>query len=97
MKMLVDQKAAGPDADPDLKPKIFLLSDGETNTGHSLNDIRDIVKNSKIPIYTIGYNADIPALEEIAKINEAACINADNDDVAYKLGKLFDAETSQEK
>jgi len=97
MKMLVDQKAAGPDADPNLKPKIFLLSDGETNTGHSLNDIREIVKNLKIPIYTIGYNANIPALEEIAKINEAACINADNDDVAYKLGKLFDAETSQEK
>jgi Ca-activated chloride channel family protein len=97
MKMLVDQKAAGPDADPNLKPKIFVLSDGETNTGHSLDDIRQIVKSLGIPIYTIGYNADIPALQEIANINEAACINADNDDVAYKLGKLFDAETSQEK
>ncbi len=97
MKMLVDQKAAGPDADPNLKPKIFVLSDGETNTGHSLGDIRGIVQELGIPIYTIGYNANIPALEEIANINEAACINADNDDVAYKLGKLFDAETSQER
>jgi Ca-activated chloride channel family protein len=97
MKMLVDQKAAGPDADPNLKAKIFLLSDGETRSGHSLDDIRQIVKTLGIPIYTIGYNANIPALQEIANINEAACINADNDDVAYKLGKLFDAETSQEK
>ena len=41
MKMLIDQKAAGPNADPNLKPRIFVLSDGETNTGHSLDDIKE--------------------------------------------------------
>jgi Ca-activated chloride channel homolog len=92
MKMLIDQKAIGPNADPNLKPKIFVLSDGETNTGHSLEEIKGIVQAFGIPIYTIGYNANIPALQEIASINEAPCINADTDDVVYKLGNLFNAE-----
>ncbi len=92
MKMLIDQKAAGPNKDPNLKPKIFVLSDGLTNRGHSLDDIRSIVEDLGIPIYTIGYNADIPVLQEISNINEAACINADTLDVANEIRKLFDAE-----
>lgn len=91
-QMLLEQKAAGPDADPNLKPRIFVLSDGETNSGHSLNDIKGIVQEFGIPIYTIGYNADIPALQAISSINEAASINADTDDVVYKLRNLFNAE-----
>ncbi len=91
MKMLIDQKAAGPNADPNLKPKIFVLSDGETNRGHSLDEIRGIVQESGIPITTIGYNANIPALQEISGINEAPCINADTRDVVNELRKLFDA------
>lgn len=89
MKMLVDQKAAGPNADPNLRPMIFVLSDGNTNNGHSLDDIRGIVKGLGIPITTIGYNANIPALQEISRINEAASINADTDDVVYAIGNLF--------
>jgi Ca-activated chloride channel family protein len=92
MKMLIDQKAAGPNADPNLKPKIFVLSDGQTNRGHSLDDIGSIVQASGIPIYTIGYNANIPALQEISSYNEAACINADTKDVTNEIRKLFDAE-----
>lgn len=88
MKMIEDQR----DADPDLRPVIFVLSDGETNKGHSLNDIKDIVEDLGIPIYTIGYNADLPALQAISSINEAASINADTDDVVYRLGNLFNAE-----
>lgn len=91
-QMLLEQKAAGPDADPNLKPRIFVLSDGETNSGHSLNDIKGVVQEFGIPIYTIGYNADIPALQAISSINEAASINADTDDVVYKLRNLFNAE-----
>jgi Ca-activated chloride channel family protein len=91
MQMLIDQKAAGLDADPNLKPRIFVLSDGETNTGHSLEEIKPIAKKLGIPIYTIGYNADIPALQEISGWTEAACINADTQTVGYELGKLFNA------
>jgi len=92
MNMLIEQKAAGPDADPYLRPKIFVLSDGETNAGHSLDDIGHIVQELGIPIYTIGYNADIPELQKISDINEAVCINADNENVTYKLGQLFNVE-----
>jgi len=88
VQMLQEQLAAN----PNLKPMIFVLSDGETNRGHSLDEIKSIVQAFKIPIYTIGYNADIPALQAISSINEAASINADTDDVVYKLGNLFNAE-----
>ena len=88
MKMLEEQLAL----DPKLKPRIFVLSDGETNRGHSLNDIRELVEESGIPVNTIGYNADIKALAEISLVNEAASINADTEDVVYKLANLFNAE-----
>jgi Ca-activated chloride channel family protein len=42
--------------------------------------------------YTIGYNANIPELKAISDINEGVCINADTEDVVYKLGGLFNAE-----
>lgn len=88
MKMIQDQR----DVDPNLRPIIFVLSDGETNRGHSLDDVKDIVEDLGIPIYTIGYNANIPALQAISSINEAASVNADTDDVVYKLRNLFNAE-----
>lgn len=88
IQMIEQQMAAA----PDLKPMIFVLSDGNTNKGHSLDEIKDIVQAFEIPIYTIGYNADIAALQSISSINEAASINADTDDVIYKLGNLFNAQ-----
>jgi Ca-activated chloride channel family protein len=88
LKMLQDQLAL----DPSMKPIIFVLSDGETNEGYSLKDIRSLIENYKVPIYTIGYNADIKALQSISSINEAASINADTDDVVYKLGNLFNVQ-----
>ncbi|MEJ9220413.1 VWA domain-containing protein [Paenibacillus glucanolyticus] len=88
MKMLHDEMAVN----PDVKPLIFVLSDGETNVGHSLDDIRELIKAFKIPVYTIGYNANIQALQSISSINEAASINADTDDVVYKIGQLLNVQ-----
>lgn len=88
LKMLQDELAAN----PDVKPLIFVLSDGETNEGHSLNDMKGLIETFKIPIYTVGYNANIKALQSISSINEAASINADTDDVVYKLGNLFNVQ-----
>ncbi len=76
---------------PDAKPMLFVLSDGETNAGYSLNDIRDILSGLKVPVYTIGYNADLDALAAISAINEAASIDASTDDVVYQLKNLFNA------
>lgn len=76
---------------PDAKPMLFVLSDGETNVGYNLNDIRDILSGLKIPVYTIGYNADLSALQSISSVNEAASIDASTDDVVYQLKTLFNA------
>ena len=88
VQMLLDEKEKNPDA----KLMLFVLIDGETNIGHSLDDLREILESVKIPVHTIGYNANIEALENISRINEATSINADSDDVIYKLGSLFNAE-----
>lgn len=88
MKMLKEELALH----PEMKPLIFVLSDGETNEGHSLDEIRGLIESYKIPIYTIGYNANIKALESISSINEAANINADTEDVVYKIGNLLNVQ-----
>ncbi|WP_455715878.1 VWA domain-containing protein [Anaerosporobacter sp.] len=88
LNMLLEEKEKNPDS----KLMLFLLSDGETNDGLNLKQISGILKAYKIPVYTIGYNADIEALETISAINEAASINADSDDVVYKLKNLFNAQ-----
>ncbi|BBI31308.1 vWA domain-containing protein [Cohnella abietis] len=88
LKMLQDELVAN----PNIKPVIFVLSDGETNEGYELKDIKSLIETYKTPIYTIGYNANIKALQSISSINEAASINADTDDVVYKIGNLFNAQ-----
>lgn len=88
IKMLQDYLAENPSS----KPLIFVLSDGETNEGHTLKDVKGLIEAYKIPIYTIGYNANIKALQSISSINEAASINADTDDVVYKIGNLFNVQ-----
>lgn len=87
-KMLLEEKEKNPDA----KLMLFVLSDGDTNYGHSLKDLQGILETVKIPVYTIGYNANIDALQVLSNINEAASINADSEDVVYKLTSLFNAE-----
>lgn len=88
LKLLQDYMAAN----PNVKPLIFVLSDGETNVGLKLKQIQELIEFYKIPIYTVGYNANIDALQDISGINEAASINADTDDVVYKLGNLFNVQ-----
>ena len=75
-----------------IKPLLFVLSDGEQNVGASLREITPIVTGLEVPVYTIGYNANLSALGELSAINEAASINADNDDVIYNLKSLFNAQ-----
>ncbi|GAA3401484.1 VWA domain-containing protein [Paenibacillus hodogayensis] len=88
VKMLQEKMAE----DPNMKPIIFVLSDGETNEGYSLKDIKGLIEAYGVPIYTVGYNANIKALQSISSINEAASINADTDDVVYKIGNLFNVQ-----
>jgi Ca-activated chloride channel family protein len=80
------------EANPDTKLMMFLLSDGETNRGCDLGDIKTVLSYYNIPVYTIGYNADISALKTISDINEASSINADSEDIVYQLKMLFNSQ-----
>ena len=88
MKMLQEARTTIPDA----KLMLFVLSDGETNTGNSLNSVSSIVQAFKIPVYTISYNESLNELSDLSEINEAATINANSEDVVYKLSALFNAQ-----
>ncbi|MCR5608486.1 MAG: VWA domain-containing protein [Lachnospiraceae bacterium] len=88
----VKEAEANGEAAPDIKPLIFLLSDGQQNSGCSLKDIRGIVEAYGYPIYSIGYNENIAALEELSSINEAATIKSQSDDIIYQLKNLFNSE-----
>lgn len=74
---------------PDCKTVIILLADGGQNTGHDLREIQDVVKQAGIPVYTIGYNEEVPLLDKLSAINEAVTIDATSDDVTYKIKNLF--------
>jgi Ca-activated chloride channel family protein len=88
LKMLVAAKAK----QPECKPLLIVLTDGETNTGLSFDKVKPVLAGIKIPIYTIGYNAKLDILRQISAINEAASLNADEGDIAYKIGALLNAE-----
>ena len=79
---------------PDAKCMIILLSDGYANGDYRITDVEDAIRQSTIPVYTISYgsDADKAELQKVAGINEAASINADSDDIVYKLKNLFNSQ-----
>lgn len=86
MQMLEDYAEQVPDA----KLMLFVLTDGDQNTGYSLSRITDVVGGLKIPVYSIAYNYDnVKDLETLSSINEAAQIKANSDDVVNQLRNLF--------
>ena len=87
-KMLIEAQ----EKNPNTKVMLFVLTDGETNRGHSFKDIESITSGLKIPIYTIGYNADIDILKKVSNINEAATMNAETDNIIYRLESLFNSQ-----
>ncbi len=88
LSMLLQEKQKNPNA----KTTLFVLTDGETNNGLKFDDVRPVVQALGIPIYTIGYEANLPILQELSSIVEAASINADEGEVQYKIGALLNAQ-----
>lgn len=74
------------------KPMIIVLTDGESNSGYTLSNTRNVIAGVGIPVYTISYNSGSKDLEELAKINEAASMNCSSEDIVYKLRNLFNAQ-----
>jgi Ca-activated chloride channel family protein len=92
LQMLTEARAQNPTA----KCMLFVLTDGENTGGRAdileYDDVKDVIFEVGIPVYTIGFNANISVLSEISSLNEAASVNADNEDVVYRLSQLFNAE-----
>jgi len=87
-KMIIEKQ----EENPNTKAMIFVLTDGESNRGYKFEDIENVSRETRIPIYTIGYNADIEVLKSVSEINEATTMDADSDNVIYKLEDLFNAQ-----
>lgn len=87
LKMLEDQRAA----DPDLKTLLVVLTDGETTDGLRFEDVDQMVAGLRIPIYTVGFEADLEELGRVSSLVEAASIDASAGDVEFKIAALFNA------
>ncbi len=89
--MLVEQQ----EKNPNTRLMMFVLTDGQANRGYGFEEIEDVTRGLRIPIYTIGYNLEdewIEVLEAVSDINEASTMDADSDNVIYKLESLFNAQ-----
>ena len=86
LKMLLDAKEEVPDA----QLMLFVLTDGETNTGYSLRQISPMVAGLKIPVYTIAYETSATDdLKTLAELNEAALIDSNVEGIVNDLRNLF--------
>ena len=87
LKMLEDQRAL----DPEVKPILVVLTDGQTTDGLTFEDVDDVVEGLRIPIYTVGFEADLDELGRVSSLVEAASIDASEEDVEFKIAALFNA------
>lgn len=88
----LDQLLDASEAIPDAKPMILVLTDGEVTAGMGFDKAQPIIEGLGIPVYTVGYEANLDELGRLSQLVEAASLNASEADVAYKLGQLFNAE-----
>jgi Ca-activated chloride channel family protein len=78
-------------ADPDVKPLLVVLTDGETTDGLTFADVDRMIEGLRIPVYTVGFEADLDELGRVSSLVEAATINASEEDVEFKIAALFNA------
>lgn len=88
LSMLVNYKKAN----PEVRPMVFVLTDGQTNLGLTFNDVDEVIAGMRIPIYTIGFEANVKELERLSSQVEAATLNASEADLRYKIGALLNSQ-----
>jgi Ca-activated chloride channel family protein len=89
LSMLNDVKATVPDA----KLLLFVLTDGETTTGLTFDETAPVIAGLGIPVYTVGFEANLDELGRLSSLVESASINASEEDVEFKMASLFNAGT----
>ncbi len=91
LKLMLDKQASVSDA----KLRIIVMSDGEQNAGLSLegtDNTLGIVAGLGVPVYGVGFEANLTDLTKLADPNEGYVINADSEDVGAKLKGLLRKE-----
>ena len=78
-------------ADPDLKTILVVLTDGETTDGLDFDEVDQVIAGLRIPVYTVGFEADLDELGRLSSLVEAASIDAREEDVEFKIAALFNA------
>jgi Ca-activated chloride channel family protein len=89
LSMLTDVRAS----DPNAKVLLFVLTDGETTSGLTFGDTAAVIAGLGIPVYTVGFEANVSELARLSSLVESASINASEDDVEFKMASLFNAGT----
>ncbi|MGD8683048.1 MAG: vWA domain-containing protein, partial [Chloroflexota bacterium] len=87
LSMLAERR----EQDPNGKYLLVVLTDGETNEGLRFGDVDQVIAGLRIPVFTVGFEADLEELGKLASLVEAATINAGEGDVEFKLTSLFNA------
>jgi len=77
---------------PDVRPMVFVLTDGETNEGFGYDDVGPVIGGLGIPVYTIGFEANLSELQRLSATVEAASIQANQDNVRYQIGRMFNSQ-----
>jgi Ca-activated chloride channel family protein len=88
LSLLAEEKRNNPDA----KLMLFVLTDGQTNRGLDFGDLAKTIEGLQVPVYTIGFEADIEELGRLSALVEAASLNASEGDVRYKIGALLNSQ-----
>ena len=87
LSMLQEESAAN----PDIKPLLVVLTDGQTTEGLEFDQVDNAIAGLRIPVYTVGFEANLDELGRLSTLVEAASINADEADVEFKIAALFNA------
>ena len=88
MSMIAAERARNDDA----KFMIFVLTDGETNEGLSFSKVNRVIEGLGVPIYTIGFEADLDELGRLSALVEAASLKAGEENLRYKIGSLLNSQ-----
>jgi len=77
---------------PDHKPVVFVLSDGERNRGKSFEDVSVALEWAGIPIHSIAYELKSPELKQLSSLAEGAYIESNAESASYRIGNLLNSE-----
>lgn len=77
---------------PDYKTVIFVLSDGETNTGVDFEQTKALLEVQGTPIHTIAYELSSLELKEMASLAEGAYTESSAGSASFRIGNLLNSE-----